>query len=409
MKIRKVELRNSDVYVIPEIPKYISGNIHEGNFETALDNIISEKNKQVVNLRRDYLKKDHPTTKLFWLLTEECKGQCTYCYAKDTRENKITLNTDLFIDKCVEYGIDLSNINSIIIMGGEPLLYPEEILKFTNRYPHISLCIDTGLMIDDDKFQFTLDNLAPLTSIHFSLSIDPDWKFYSRIYQGKSFYKESIIRLAKIDKITPRWGLRCTIEHSSQSLFNLESDIRCKINDYVSIISVTADIVINEKTDDIDMVDIKNWFKKTIDDVIDDKRFRSKESVIQSIPYPVRHFLDLFFQAGLNALQLGSCCDGGVGRMALSATGKLFYCNEAPTINGNDDWQFVGRDEEYINKRLSVNQECMDCEIFGFCGGICFYHNNTIGINKIQCDWWIECYYMAVYAYMELNKRFNND
>lgn len=400
-----------DILAIPKIGKYIKvkkGNKYrdELNLSNSLitDCGINELNEKIIEERRNFPGKFEEISSLHWLITSSCKGKCTYCYADHARDNKLELcSFEKLEETCANNNIDLNKIKDIQILGGEPLLFPAEILKLADKYPNIIIGISTGLMVPESTFNFAIKELSRRENISFSISIDPYFSPYPRIYEGKEFYTECLERLSILDKHTYRWGIRATISNEQQDINKLEADIRRVTNDYKHYISWTVDLLMGQASlnQTAQLQSLVKWTKGIVDKVLQDEREELLDPILfkEQLPFPVKQLFPFLINFGLYGIQLASQCDMGTGRIVVGQDGELHSCAESPMTKFKEEWKFKGVTEDFINNRYYNPKECLECDIFQFCGGICFFNYKHYGLNLLQCEWYKEALYLSIYAY----------
>lgn len=122
-------------------------------------------------------------------LTEDCNFNCSYCYMKLQKGTRIDLSEknikgliDTFNQLFEHYNGDLR----LILIGGEPLLYWDDVVKavnITNNLPFLSkIIITNGYLLNKEKKQFLKDN-----NIQIVWSFDGLWTAPSKI----KFYQEN--------------------------------------------------------------------------------------------------------------------------------------------------------------------------------------------------------------------------
>lgn len=94
-------------------------------------------------------------------LTEDCNFNCSYCYMKLQKGTRIDLSEknikgliDTFNQLFEHYNGDLR----LILIGGEPLLYWDDVVKavnITNNLPFLSkIIITNGYLLNKEKNNF---------------------------------------------------------------------------------------------------------------------------------------------------------------------------------------------------------------------------------------------------------------
>jgi radical SAM protein with 4Fe4S-binding SPASM domain len=393
--------------------------IQDVDFPVSEDDqvFILKRNEYFIHRRKEYVRNSSPNiTKLFYLITPECNGKCSYCYAHSSRDkvkdydSKSFLSYLGFVDACKKFRINLDEVTDIQLLGGEPLLYLDEIISLAVNHPNIIVGVTTGLMVDESILKRTMETLCTLDNVSFSISIDPYYPDYARVYEGKQFYEGALQNIKKIDSATNRWGIRATISDERQDINNLEHDIRTAIGDQVSFLSFTVDLLMGEAAESQTVAMDKSfqWAKDKIDLAISSTREQLKDiEVFESVlPYPVKQFFAMFRHFGLSVVQQQSCCDVVTERLAIDYKGTLNYCAESPMTEYADDWRYSGITEEVVNRRVYAAQECHTCDIFQYCGGVCFFNYKYYGINKLQCKWWEHSAVLAMYALFNYKEKY---
>jgi sulfatase maturation enzyme AslB (radical SAM superfamily) len=400
-------LKNNNIYSTVLTP-----GIEEVEFTRQRNAYFTKKRKDFIRLNSD------TCTKLFWLITADCKGRCSYCYAAHAREETTIpqiegdkyLSYEGLLDACKKYKIDIENLTDIQVLGGEPLLYLDEIIKLATNHPNLIVGVSTGLMVDDATIEKTMLTLCKLDNVSFSISIDPNYPDYARVYEGKQFYSESLKRLVLIDSATSRWGIRATISDERQNISQLEQDIRNHIKDQKSFLTFTVDLLMGEaaETQTSALENLYRWAKLKIDELLISERPQLKDPEVfeNSLPYPVKHFFSLFRNFGLSVVQQNGCCDVVIQRLAIDYKGTLNYCAESPMTKYADDWRYSGCTEDVVNRRIYTSEHCEQCDIFQYCGGVCFFNFEYYGVNKQQCGWWEQCAILAMYALFNYKEKY---
>nr|WP_300787958.1 radical SAM protein [uncultured Acetatifactor sp.] len=189
----KVTLDEGKIYELPEerIEEYCSKGI-------LINDDVDEKSRLVYFHNRDKYSSD--TLSLTILLTRYCNFECTYCYEGGQKINQ-SLTDDMreriyrFIQTMLNLHKDMKTV-SIILFGGEPLMYFEENLDWL--YNIKDLCVKKGkrfiTSIVTNGSLLTIERIAHLKNLNcasIQLTLDGSKKMHDerRVYKnGKGTY-----------------------------------------------------------------------------------------------------------------------------------------------------------------------------------------------------------------------------
>lgn len=117
-------------------------------------------------------------------ITTECPFDCTYCYAAHHKGRRAFMSPET-ADRLVGALLKETNIESITLIGGEPLTHPGIASVASVIVGNdIPVAVTTnGLLLDDDK----ADALLKIGVRHFEVSLDTlDEAIYRRLGRGKN-------------------------------------------------------------------------------------------------------------------------------------------------------------------------------------------------------------------------------
>lgn len=109
-------------------------------------------------------------------LTSFCANSCSFCIAADTMKIHLRKNIDLLVAKTLESGA-----RSLMVLGGEPLLFLDDALQLVNgvrdRMDYITFTTSLPITVDRqwDKFCQLMDSIDTLTvSLQSTDSVEND-------------------------------------------------------------------------------------------------------------------------------------------------------------------------------------------------------------------------------------------
>ncbi len=159
-----------------------------------------------------------PTTA--WIVTNYgCNNRCFYCYAADAC-NTSRINNDEILD--YDYALDVirelkwNDIQNILLIGGEPTLYPQLIplIEYGHKLKIQMKLVSNGRKLSDINFVIRLRNAG---LVHSSVSIEAAEKDKHNSITQSSSFEESLQGLVNLIQT----GISC---NSIMTISNLNID-----------------------------------------------------------------------------------------------------------------------------------------------------------------------------------------
>ncbi|HEY9114033.1 MAG TPA: radical SAM protein, partial [Bacteroidales bacterium] len=183
-------------------------------------------------------------------LTESCNLACSYCFVKDKKPKKMSLENIFEAINFLVFYSGNKNLLNITLFGGEPLMEKENIYKILEKCENIetqsgnkkfSISITTnGTLLDEEVLRRTQGK------INYLLSIDGDEETHdsSRKYaNGKGSFKTILPKIQLLKKYQPWLGARMTITPDTVSRLakNIEYLHSLGINQFLLGLAVDID------------------------------------------------------------------------------------------------------------------------------------------------------------------------
>jgi len=202
---------------------------------------------------------DYPPYYSIFVTLPKCIFRCDYCYSKDIVEDKtgIRFTINDIIDYISKANRKFRIIQAIVVSGGEPLLYQNDLIEFFEvlkiKFPYLKLRIDTTLALNIDKRLYDyLDGIAvtikPISIykdfrvLKNNLSAFPEFEFseirltihknnYEEVFETFLNVKDLISENSKI-RIIPAVFLGKNHHFGSFDYFTSEDEIGDILNEF---------------------------------------------------------------------------------------------------------------------------------------------------------------------------------
>lgn len=282
-------------------------------------------------------------------ITSDCNLKCKHCFSKNTKQN-IDIN---IIDAFISNNLDQLYNSTIILHGGEPLLYPKDklsaLIKLIKGYKlSIQITSNLSIHLNDDMKELLSEFDYIKTSFDFHR-----FQSISEIYR----WIHSIKLLSKRIPI----GLNITATKQMILIdihrwFHLAS----KLNIYEIDISplFTAHLKSNDIIPDYD--EFLSW-------LIQYYKISKQYSIQNALAYKMEHPMEFYNQ---------DCCNNNI---TINEDGSVSIC---PT---DTKGTFLSeRADSYIiqNKRpLLIHDKCMQCDELNTCCSSC--HSLRLGNSNV--------------------------
>lgn len=311
-------------------------------------------------------------------LSKNCNLKCKHCY-NEGKTFKNELKKDDWINVLNKFKA-LKTVKRIIILGGEPTIYP-------NFYEILEYCIDN---FENVILETNGTTKTQLSSYDCSVSISfEDWnKGGNDAIRGK-LGKESVFDLAirKLRSIKNPKIIRFTL---TSSLDVVSCMILAEKNNassvFVPLISVGNASEMSAKVPNSEKL------LKSFNEI---EAFNEVSEHSHTIQCP-HYFLwnnKLYNKFKYKFLGTKRACPAGIRRLFISSTGYVYPCPFTQSIRsmGNvlkDDIKTIYSKLEQFNEKIrniKKNEKCENCFLSKVCGGGCvaqFIHNHeNMGLN----------------------------
>ena len=341
------------------------------------------------------------------VVTEKCNLGCKYCYMNNRNNNMSTEVIDALYDNRAKI-LDLfgGKTYNIDFFGGEPLLN-KDIIKYTvNKFSNVDditfMCIISNMLAINDEFaRYIKDN-----NIGVSWSFDGLWNENIRtIYStGDSSICDYVEKLDLIKSLTN--SCRCTI-----TSFHMNTDITLSENfrfimDGLGIIpdyAVSKDFGWTSETVDKFLYQLEEFADLYIDTI--------------NTGTMISNFFSLYLADTIlykKTQKRDFSCFAGQNGVCIMPNGDIYPCARYGTnclsCMGNIMHPETIKPFEYKDALNPVKfEECMECEMYGWCNSGCQFAQQCNGFKPIPeyCRLYKGIYKKALYVYNKL--RNNSD
>ncbi len=179
-----------------------------------------------------------------WFLTDSCNLRCKHCYHDKFSQSIDVSERQQQVEKTIiREIITLSkswNVETIGLLGGEPLLHPH-IFEYIKEFTEVVKCNITiatnGLLIDYNM----LDNMKKYPNLQVQISLDSPVSEEHDFYRGSGTYEKTIAIVRKLVDNNLKPIIRMTVSdvnfHSMEEFVNLGKNLNVasvSINKYIS-------------------------------------------------------------------------------------------------------------------------------------------------------------------------------
>jgi uncharacterized protein len=313
------------------------------------------------------------------LLTTNCDLKCKYCYEKsceDIDSDFGDFKVDYFVPSEITYDTELLKKffekdpePVLIFYGGEPMLCIDKIEEIMDSVPAKHYIIQTnGLSLNSLEAEY----VNRFSTIFVSLDGD---ERLTDFYRGKGIYRRVIENI----KLTQRNGYegeliaRMTVMEGT----DIYESVRWLLDnpDY-SFSSIHWQLDAGFWKTDFSKRHFPEWVNENYNPQI--RRLvefwvhvMEKEGEVLRL-YPLLGMMDSLLKKEDSLLRCGS----GWANYSIQTDGHIIPC---PVMSGMKDY-YLGniRDQYPLRlKKVYVKHLCLQCEIYGECGGRCLYANIT--------------------------------
>lgn len=313
------------------------------------------------------------------ILTTECNLQCRYCFGEaceDVDEDFSGFEVDYSLPRRISY--DFQELSSfcekdadcvLTFYGGEPLLCVEDISKIMDSVQAKHFMVQTnGLLLDklDPKYVNRLHTIL--------VSIDGD-EALTDFYRGKGTFRKIVdnLRLIKQNGFKGELIARMTVMEQT----DIYTQVRWLLeNEEYPFSSVHWQLNAGFWQSDFQRRNFGKWSEESYNPKIRKlAEFWISKMENEGVVLRLYPFLGIAqsYLAGERSLLR---CGGGWINYAIQTDGYIIIC---PTMWGMKDY-YLGhiRDANpHKLRKVSLQEPCTKCHIFGECGGRCLYANIT--------------------------------
>ncbi|WP_283589588.1 radical SAM/SPASM domain-containing protein [Staphylococcus nepalensis] len=316
------------------------------------------------------------------IVSNFCNFNCKYCFLNE--EHKLRDNSeknapsDMKLDvakKAINFMIENikkngNKILSIEFFGGEPLMnwrLIKEVLDFYGNGEKSEIAIEYTITTNGSLITNEVIDYFEKYNVHTIISFDSP-NSHERITKNRKDLNEVLVPI--FEKLHHR---NITISFNSViSKYTLENfdykglvDISEKYN--IQNIGLILDLDVDLLGKKINLDDIINLILKTY--------YEGRSRGINVTGYWEKMFLqinnqeDLFYEKGYKACPAVGC------KISVEPSGDIFACKCCPTKIGEIDraqnMLIDNEYREYLDKVYKNSDMCHECELEGFCSGVC--------------------------------------
>jgi len=364
-------------------------------------------------MNRSFIKNYKKLTKYTFLppslhiivLTLKCNHFCVYCRATDSRENNGEMSEETLF-RTIDFILETpSKFITIEFQGGEPLLKWELIKKGINYIKEknkkhkkdLIITIVTNLsLMDNEKLKFILKN-----NVSICTSLDgPDFIHNeNRIYNNGSSYKNVILWLKKIKKITEisNKGDRDSLPSALMTTTRLSLKYPVEIVEEYHKLGLGGIFIrplspigyAKNVWDEIgyNANDFISFYEKAIYHIIEINKsgnvFIERNAAIK--------LKKILFNEDPNFLDLRSPCGAVTGQLAYNYDGDIYTCDEGRMVGARGDFTFkVGNVYKSKYKDILFSPNALRC---------IYSSINDLNPKCARCDFKVYCGLCPVFNY----------
>lgn len=160
-----------------------------------------------------------------WNLTNRCNLSCLHCYSKADPKGKDILSLEEIKENILR--LKESNVNFVILSGGEPLLRSDifEIAQYMREKGIITYLSTNGMYIKETNVKKIIDNFN-----YIGISIDGIEEIHDLFRGQKNSYSKAINAIKLIQKNAGKVGIRFTITKETKNSFYQMFELCEKLN-----------------------------------------------------------------------------------------------------------------------------------------------------------------------------------
>ena len=306
---------------------------------------------------------------LYIVLTKNCPLDCPFCFNKFVNNFSKCSTSPLELEK-IKYYIDKIDPDVINFIGGEPLLYPDTIIKTLQTYDKdkkIMWCISTNLyykQISDKQLEalkMIQDYSSEYVSIGTSFNVDRFDRFQGK---GKEYYDIFYNNIHYLYKQGIRMGVTVTIDKAQ-----LEMDVEDLIIFLRSMMSQSVNLerCIYPAPDTEDKKKELQEFYSKADEYM--------KKCFEMIPTEMNYQYKRFYDAVLYEVPI---FDNHCSQTIYTLYDHGLYAG-CPLNSGNND------DKIYMKKLF--DNSCHLCKYFRYCKGDCECTRGMCAFPKQTVDY----------------------
>ena len=320
------------------------------------------------------------------LLTTNCDLKCKYCYEKscediDSEFGNFVVDYDIPVE--INYDIDVLKMfikkdpePVLIFYGGEPMLCNNKIKQIMDTVPAKQFNIQTNGLHLNELDQEYVNRLSTIF-----VSIDGT-KELTDFFRGEGVYQKVTKNINTIIENGFKGEIiaRMTLMEESDIYKNIKWLLNNPDHTFSSIHwQLDAGFWKNDFHKRKFPEWITNNYNPNIIKLVEFwvNHMKTEGKVLRL--YPLLAIMQSFLKKEKNQLRCGS----GWINYSIQTDGHIIPC---PAMNGMKDF-YLGHIQEahplYLNQ-VYVEEPCVDCVIFGECGGRCLYANKTKQWNNKQ-------------------------
>lgn len=251
--------------MLKEIHQLAGSHIGSDNRYVKLGFLINEEinESKIVEYAYQKSKFDKSNFRLILFPSYACNLRCRYCFVRDLVNNSSQVIPSEIITYFEEVGNLIRNSNSartsVTIMGGEPLLFANEILTFINKLGKMKniyvRIVTNGTILDKKNI---LEIAKSPVNLSFQVSFDGPPEYHNHIKGGNNAFNSSISFINYLTstsfngyisiRINISQGNKSLIKETLNSLKSKLSDLE-KISFYPAMIRDAAGTPTNLKSD----------------------------------------------------------------------------------------------------------------------------------------------------------------
>ena len=323
-----------------------------------------------------------PTTQLELLLTQACNLRCDYCWIREDVSPGMSFD---IAQRAVDLAVEQSRGGefNILFFGGEPLLkyeliqqvilYAEQIMQQTGQKIVFSMTTN-GTLLDEQKAKFFAEH-----KLQYLLSIDGSKATHDkhrRLSSGGSSFDRIAELFPMLKSYQPWIGARLTVVPDT-------------VGDVCSNVRFLADMGINQFLIGSDADNI-NWDKVSLetfrDQLLMTARFiaeeKSKGRHLRIASFERKELERYCSVKPRNYFEGATFCEAA-SKLTVTDDGQIYPCSKFITTGGkNDDHPYllgnvfdgvknISAQLDLCDRRMSVRQKCLACELKDTCASQC--------------------------------------